>query len=135
MRDACIVGKNCFSLDQLITMERLVLVILNYECSQPTAATFIGHYLADMKGDLEFQAIAKYIACLSLTDYENLHFQPSMVAASAVFLACQIQKTKLPSKIILEKWTGCANEAMECVKRLDWLQKQIVKDQKQIVKD
>lgn len=119
MQDICteIGSTACFTSDQLIWMETAVLKIVNFECSTPTAAAFIWHYLKDFREDREIQMLAMSILCLSLTDYEILRFPASTVAASAVFLTCLILNRNPPLVLIkvvmrseLQLIAGCFNQ-------------------------
>uniref|UniRef100_A0A7C9A813 Cyclin C-terminal domain-containing protein n=2 Tax=Opuntia streptacantha TaxID=393608 RepID=A0A7C9A813_OPUST len=73
-------------------MERQVLNFLCFQLSIPTAKTFLRRYIHASQAtckvpsaDLEF--LANYLAELTLVEYSFLKFLPSLIAASAVFLA------------------------------------------------
>ncbi|KAI5080096.1 hypothetical protein GOP47_0005575 [Adiantum capillus-veneris] len=121
MEDVCTdTGQQpCFTKEQLIWMETVVLQVINYECLTPTAATFIWLYLWDFRKDREVQTLAFYILCLSLTDYEVLRFRASVISASAVFLTCIILNRVPPLFVMELHWTKPA--VCSCVKRLDFL--------------
>ncbi|KAL9662080.1 hypothetical protein QQ045_026908 [Rhodiola kirilowii] len=80
------VTDNTYSKQQVLEMERRVLNLLCFRLSVPTAKTFLsltGHQ--DHVAELE--PLANYLAELSLMEYSFVNFLPSLIAASAVFLA------------------------------------------------
>ncbi|KAL3621101.1 hypothetical protein CASFOL_036013 [Castilleja foliolosa] len=103
----------CFTKDEVVDMERDVLKLLNFEMGYPTTKTFLRIFTRSA-------ASAQENHVLSLLDYGCIRYIPSMVAASAIFLArLMIQPKSHPWTLTLQKCTGYKPyELKECVLRL-----------------
>ncbi|KAA8541846.1 hypothetical protein F0562_022998 [Nyssa sinensis] len=92
VEEFCFITDNTYSRGEVLTMEIQVLNYLLFQLSAPTAKTFLRRFLRAAQASyknpsLELEFLANYLAELTLVDYEFLKFLPSIVAASAVFLA------------------------------------------------
>ncbi|KAE9621330.1 hypothetical protein Lal_00023623 [Lupinus albus] len=92
IEDFCFITDNTYSKSEVLTMESQVLKLSEYKLFAPTTITFLRRFLhaaqASYKSpNLELEYLASYIAELALMDYGFLNFLPSIIAASAVFLA------------------------------------------------
>ncbi|XP_010520744.1 PREDICTED: putative cyclin-A3-1 isoform X2 [Tarenaya hassleriana] len=98
--DFCYITDNTYTAEDVVKMEADILSWLKFELGSPTAITFLRRFVkVSLEGShnnsnsrLEF--LAHYLAELSLLDYECLKFPPSLVAASAMFLARFIIRPK-----------------------------------------
>lgn len=73
---------------QLLRMEHLVLKVLSFDLSSPTAYTFISHISAVYRIPEKVTFLAMYIAELSLLEGDPyLEYTPSAVASAAIILA------------------------------------------------
>ncbi|CAM0950158.1 unnamed protein product [Alopecurus aequalis] len=74
---------------EVLDMERHMVAALGYQLGGPTVHTFVGHFTRHAQGEDEpkIQLMAHRLADLSLLDYSCLGYLPSVVAASAIFLA------------------------------------------------
>ncbi|XP_044409430.1 putative cyclin-F2-1 [Triticum aestivum] len=70
-------------------MERDMVEALGYQLGGPTAHTFLGHFMryAEGKDKTKILPLATRLVDQSLLNYTCLRFLPSVVAASAIFLA------------------------------------------------
>lgn len=73
-------------------MESAVLNYLKFEMTAPTAKCFLRRFVRAAQGlnevlSLQLEHLASYIAELSLLEYNMLCYAPSLIAASAIFLA------------------------------------------------
>ncbi|XP_031483450.1 putative cyclin-A3-1 [Nymphaea colorata] len=93
VEDFCLITDNTYNKQQVLKMEADVLNHLHFELATPTTKTFLRRFLraaqASSKMDriYELEFLANYLAELTLLDYDFLKFVPSLVAASALFLA------------------------------------------------
>ncbi|KAH1114217.1 hypothetical protein J1N35_007595 [Gossypium stocksii] len=76
----------------ILQMESAVLNYLKFEMAVPTAHFFLRQFvsaaeMANHDHPLHFECMANYIAQLSLVEYTMLRYVPSIIAASAAFLA------------------------------------------------
>ncbi|GFP88603.1 putative cyclin-a3-1 [Phtheirospermum japonicum] len=123
IEDFCYITDNTYTKDEVVHMERDVLKFLGFEMSNPTTKTFLrAHwfYCCFQFSNIRFEFLCYYIAELSLTDYGCVRYIPSIVAASAIFLArLTMQPKSHPWTLALQKHTGYKPyELKECVLRL-----------------
>ncbi|CAN6938812.1 unnamed protein product [Brassica oleracea var. botrytis] len=121
----CYITDNTYSRNELLEMESSVLNYLKFELTTPTAKCFLRRFVRAAKGKKEvtsllFESLASYLSELSLLDYAMLRYAPSLVAASAVFLAqCILHPSRKPWSSTLEHYTSYRAKHLEgCVKNL-----------------
>ncbi|KAG2271772.1 hypothetical protein Bca4012_074008 [Brassica carinata] len=125
----CYITDYTYSSNELLEMESCVLNYLKFELTTPTptANCFLSRFVPQGKREEEvlshllFESLASYLCELSLLDYAMLRYAPSLVAASAVFLARYVlHPSRKPSwSSTLEHYTRYRAEHLEaCVKNL-----------------
>ncbi|KAL4386051.1 hypothetical protein GQ457_09G007640 [Hibiscus cannabinus] len=92
VEEFCFITDNTYVREEVLNMESQVLKCFGFQLFAPTAKTFLRRFLRAAQASyttpsLELEFLANYLAELTLIDYSFLNFAPSMVAASAVFLA------------------------------------------------
>ncbi|KAJ6681616.1 CYCLINS [Salix koriyanagi] len=100
VEEFCYITDNTYFRDEVLDMESTVLNYLKFEMTAPTAKCFLRRFVRAAQGineapSMQLECLANYIAELSLLEYTMLCYAPSLVAASAIFLAKYIL---LPSK-------------------------------------
>ncbi|XP_052306503.1 cyclin-A1-1 isoform X2 [Populus trichocarpa] len=100
VEEFCYITDNTYFRDEVLEMESTVLNYLKFEMTAPTAKCFLRRFVRAAQGinevpSMQLECLANYIAELSLLEYSMLCYAPSLVAASAIFLAKYIL---LPSK-------------------------------------
>ncbi|KAL1214570.1 Cyclin-A1-2 [Cardamine amara subsp. amara] len=125
VEDFCYITDNTYSRNEILEMESSVLNYLKFELSTPTAKCFLRRFLRAAQGkkevpSLQFECVASYLTELSLLDYAMLRYSPSLVSASAVFLALYIlHPSRKPWNATLEHYTRYKAKHLEaCVKNL-----------------
>ncbi|XWS20354.1 hypothetical protein CRYUN_Cryun31cG0094300 [Craigia yunnanensis] len=88
----CFITDNTYTREEVLKMESQVLKYFGFQLFAPTAKTFLRRFIraaqASYKSSsIEVEYLANYLAELTLIDYGFLNFAPSIVAASALFLA------------------------------------------------
>ncbi|PPD98820.1 hypothetical protein GOBAR_DD04157 [Gossypium barbadense] len=88
----CHIADNKYRKEEILQMESAVLNYLKFEMAVPTAHFFLRQFvsaaeMANQDLPLHFECMANYIAQLSLVEYTMLRYGPSIIAASAAFLA------------------------------------------------
>ncbi|XP_010556425.1 PREDICTED: putative cyclin-A3-1 [Tarenaya hassleriana] len=109
--DFCYITDNTYTGEEVVKMEADILSALKFELGSPTAVTFLRRFIRisledynNSNSQLEF--LAHYLAELSMLDYECVKFLPSLVAASAMFLARFIIRPKAhPWSESLQRYT------------------------------
>ncbi|CAN6542499.1 unnamed protein product [Malus baccata var. baccata] len=100
VEEFCYITDNTYFKDEVLQMESDVLNYLKFEMTAPTTKCFLRRFLRAAQGanevtSMQLECLANYIAELSLLEYNMLCYAPSLIAASAIFLANYIL---LPSK-------------------------------------
>ncbi|CAF2053955.1 unnamed protein product [Brassica oleracea var. botrytis] len=120
--DFCYITDNTFSKQDVVKMEADILLALQFEMGRPTVNSFIRRFTRVAQEDfkvphLQLEPLSSYLSELSILDYKAVKFVPSMLAASAVFLARFIIRPKQhPWNQMLEEYTKYkASDLQECV--------------------
>ncbi|CAG7881700.1 unnamed protein product [Brassica rapa] len=112
IEEFCFITDNTYTKDQVLEMESQVLKHFSFQIYTPTSKTFLRRFLraahaSDLqKPSVEMEFLANYLIELTLIDYEFLKFLPSVIAASAVFLAkWTLNQSSHPWNPTLEHYT------------------------------
>ncbi|XP_047079717.1 cyclin-F2-2-like [Lolium rigidum] len=84
--------------EEVLDMERRMVVALGYQLGGPTAHTFVSRFTKHTQGEeeLKIQRMAHRLTDESLRNYACLGYLPSVVASSAIFLARSALLNNLP---------------------------------------
>ncbi|OWM78216.1 cyclin-A2-3-like isoform X2 [Punica granatum] len=90
--ELCFMTDNTYTREEVLRMEGQLLNYFDFRISGPTTKTFLRRFLLAAQANytspsLDLEYLADYLAELTLIEYEFLNFLPSIIAASAVFLA------------------------------------------------
>ncbi|GMN45544.1 hypothetical protein TIFTF001_014733 [Ficus carica] len=91
-QEFCYVTDNTYFKEEVVQMESAVLNYLKFEMAAPTAICFLRRFvcvaqLTNEVPSMHLECMANYLAELSLLEYGMLCYAPSLIAASATFLA------------------------------------------------
>ncbi|KAI4329290.1 hypothetical protein L6164_021573 [Bauhinia variegata] len=92
VKEFCFITDNTYTREEVVEMETQVLKCCQFQLFAPTTQTFLRRFIRAAQAcykspSLELEFLANYLAELSLMDYGFLNFRPSIIAASAIFLA------------------------------------------------
>ncbi|WCJ44402.1 Cyclin A1 1 [Euphorbia peplus] len=92
VEEFCYITDNTYFRDEVLEMESAVLNYLKFEMTAPTAKCFLRRFVRAAQGvnevpSMQLECLANYISELSLLEYTMLAYAPSLIAASAIFLA------------------------------------------------
>ncbi|XP_031259973.1 cyclin-A2-4 [Pistacia vera] len=92
VEEFCFITDNTYTREEVLKMEIRVLKHFGFQLFAPTAKTFLRRFLRAAQASykspsLELEYLANFLAELTLVDNGFLNFLPSVIAASAVFLA------------------------------------------------
>ncbi|KAG6520309.1 hypothetical protein ZIOFF_017357 [Zingiber officinale] len=113
VEEFCFITDNTYTKAEVLEMERQVLSFLGFKLSLPTTKTFLRRFLQAANAShenqtLTFGYLTNYLAEMTLVEYSFLKFLPSIIAASAVFLArwtLESNHTNHPWNSTLEHYT------------------------------
>lgn len=118
-------------------MENHILIALRFKLTTPTSWEFSRRFLRAANADKKTEHLVDYLLELALTETQMLKFRPSIVAASALFLALYTQHIQ-PWSEQLEQHSGLrVEELKECVTLLQHFHDQAYYDRNNLhaVKD
>ncbi|XXG67660.1 hypothetical protein AAC387_Pa06g0952 [Persea americana] len=125
VEEFCYITDNTYLRDEVLQMESSVLNYLKFEMTAPTVKCFLRRFVqvAQAGGEtrlLHLEFLANYVAELSLLEYSFLCYAPSLIAASAIFVANFIsQPSKRPWNATLQHYTLYKpSELCSCVNAL-----------------
>ncbi|KAF8390830.1 hypothetical protein HHK36_023129 [Tetracentron sinense] len=123
VEEFCYITDNTYFKEEVLQMEATVLNYLKFEMTAPTAKCFLRRFVRAAQGCNELECMANYLAELSLIEYSMLCYSPSLIAASAIFLAKYILlPSKRPWNSTLTHYTLYqTSELCDCVKALHHL--------------
>ncbi|KAG6671823.1 hypothetical protein I3842_16G023800 [Carya illinoinensis] len=121
----CYVTDNTYFKEEVLQMESAILNSLKFEMTAPTAKCFLRQFVCVVQAtskvpSMQLECLANCLTELSLLEYNILHYSPSLVAASATFLAKFILlPLKKPWNSVLKHYTLYqASDLSDCVKAL-----------------
>ncbi|XP_050363493.1 cyclin-A1-1-like [Argentina anserina] len=125
VEEFCYITDNTYFKEEVLEMESSVLNYLKFEMTAATTKCFLRRFVRAAQGAIELpsmqlECLANYLAELSLLDYSMLSYAPSLIAASAIFLANYITiPSKRPWNATLQHYTLYQpSDLRECVKDL-----------------
>ncbi|XP_059441347.1 putative cyclin-B3-1 isoform X2 [Corylus avellana] len=96
-----------YTRDQILAMEWHVLKQLNFHLNVATPYVFMLLFLKASQSDTKLEHLAFYLIELCLVEYEALKFKPSLLCASAIYVArCTLHLTPVWTPL-LRKHTHC----------------------------
>lgn len=81
------VADDGFTEEEILSAERYILGILDYDLSYPNPMNFLRRISKADNYDIQTRTIAKYLMEISLLDHRFMIYRPSHVAAAAIYLA------------------------------------------------
>ncbi|KAL3498333.1 hypothetical protein ACH5RR_041065 [Cinchona calisaya] len=112
VEEFCFITDNTYAKDEVVKMESRVLNFLGFQLSAPTTKKFLRRFIQAAQASynvpsVELEFLANYLAELTLLEYSFLKFLPSLIAASAVFLArWTLDQSDHPWNPTLEHYTS-----------------------------
>lgn len=112
VEDFCFITDGTYTRREVLDMEYQVLEVLSFHLSVPTVKKFLRRFILAAQSSykvptVELEYLANYLAELTLIEYGFLKFLPSLVAASAVFLAkWTLDQIENPWNPTLEHYTN-----------------------------
>ncbi|KAH8501217.1 hypothetical protein Peur_042941 [Populus x canadensis] len=87
IKDLISISAESYSRDQMLLMEKLLLKKLKFRLNEPTPYVFMLRFLKAAQSDMKLEHLAFYLIELCLVEYKALKFKPSMLCASAIYVA------------------------------------------------
>jgi cyclin B len=114
VRDFVYITDKAYTKEEILLMENEILSTLNYNITVPSPLRFCEVYRYFLKMDECTFMFCKYLLELFLIEYKMLRYNPSLLAASTIFITLKLTK-KEPEKI-LELSNYSEEKIKECSK-------------------
>ncbi|KAL4597851.1 hypothetical protein ACB092_11G018100 [Castanea dentata] len=94
VKDLISISAESYTRDQMLAMERLILKQLKFRLNVATPYVFMLRFLKAAQADSKLEHLAFYLIELCLVEHESLKFKPSLLCASALYVArCTLHMT------------------------------------------
>ncbi|XP_018433479.1 putative cyclin-B3-1 isoform X2 [Raphanus sativus] len=102
IKDLISISAETYTREQILGMERTMLKELKFRLNEATPYVFMLRFLKAAQSNKKLQQLAFYLIELCLVEYEALKFKPSLLCASAIYVArCTLHMTPV--------WTALLN--------------------------
>ncbi|XP_007046526.2 PREDICTED: G2/mitotic-specific cyclin-2 isoform X1 [Theobroma cacao] len=114
--DLILISDKAYSRKEVLEMERLMLNTMQFNMSFPTPYVFMRRFLKAAQSDKkQFELLSFFLIELALVEYEMLKFQPSLLAAAAIYTAqCSLYGFKQWSKTCEWHSSYSEDQLLEC---------------------
>ncbi|CAH2037377.1 unnamed protein product [Thlaspi arvense] len=103
IKDLISISAESYTRQQILGMERIMLKQLKFRLNEPTPYVFMLRFLKAAQSNKKLEQLAFYLIELCLVEYEALTFKPSLLCASAIYVArCTLHTTPV--------WTALLNK-------------------------
>ena len=92
VRDFVFITDNAYTREEILQMEMSILTTLQFSITTPSPYRFLQRFAKVAQADEQLWNLARYLIELPLIEQRMLIYKPSLLAASAMFLANRIIK-------------------------------------------
>lgn len=111
-----------FTADELLKMEGVMLNVLEFHLTTPSPYTFLRRFMKVACSSARTQHFATFLVERSLQEYRMLVFKPSMIAASALYIAQSLTDNRKSWGSTLTRHAGyTADDIEECMETMKML--------------
>ncbi|XVF77760.1 hypothetical protein PTKIN_Ptkin14bG0072700 [Pterospermum kingtungense] len=115
VKDLISISAETYTREQMLKMEKLVLKQLKFRLNTPTPYVFMLRFIKAAQSDTKLEHLAFYLIELCLVKYEALKFKPSLLCASAIYVArCTLQVTPPWTPLLCKHARYDVPEMREC---------------------
>ncbi|XVE98847.1 hypothetical protein REPUB_Repub03eG0143800 [Reevesia pubescens] len=119
VRDLISISAETYTSEQMLQMEKLVLKTLKFRLNSPTPYVFMLRFIKAAQSDTKLEHLAFYLIELCLVEYEALKFKPSLLCASAVYVArCTLQMAPSWTPLLCRYTRYDVSEIRECAEMI-----------------
>lgn len=128
------ISKNSYTREQVLSMEKLMVNKLRFHLTVPTPYVFIKRFLKAAQAEEKLEKLSFYLVELCLVEYESLKWQPSMLAASTIYVAQQnLQKSPPWTRLLRKHARYTESELKECASMIVRFHKRADKNDLKVV--
>ncbi|KAL5007976.1 hypothetical protein ScPMuIL_013557 [Solemya velum] len=88
----CRLTDNTYNKKQVLSMERMILKVLDFNLNIPDGTVFLGRFIRIEKSTStkDIENLAKYLLDMSLVAVQFVHYVPSLITAAALYVARKV---------------------------------------------
>ncbi|CAG9330947.1 unnamed protein product [Blepharisma stoltei] len=90
VKDFAHITDRAYSAEEILLMERMILRVLDFRITLPSPFRFVEIYSQDFDLSSQNVHLIRYLIELSFIEYKMIRYQPSLLAASAIYLSRKI---------------------------------------------
>lgn len=123
---------NCFTSEDLLRMESILLAGLKFRLSFPTSHAFVHLISTLLKLHPAVHAMASYLIELAMLEYAMLQYKPSQIAVAAVIASAKVFKdaAALETLPLLMQVPLYSSSILQCIDKLMLIQRNAKEEQK-----
>ncbi|RLM74004.1 cyclin-B2-1 [Panicum miliaceum] len=115
VEDLVLISDRAYIKGQILEMEKLILNTLQFNMSVPTPYVFMRRFLKAADSDKQLELVSFFMLELCLVEYQMLKYQPSLLAAAAVYTAqCAINRCQHWTKVCESNSRYTGDQLLEC---------------------
>jgi len=115
VEDLVLISDRAYTKGQILEMEKLILNTLQFNMSVPTPYVFMKRFLKAADADKQLELVSFFMLELCLVEYQMLNYQPSHLAAAAVYTAqCAINRCPHWTKVCESHSRYTSDQLLEC---------------------
>ncbi|OMO77899.1 hypothetical protein COLO4_24970 [Corchorus olitorius] len=119
VKDLISISAEAYTTQQMLKMEKHVLKQLKFRLNVPTPYVFMLRFIKAAQSDTKLEHLAFYLIELCLVEYEALKFKPSLLCASAIYVArCTLQMIPSWTKLLCRHARYDVSEIRECAEMI-----------------
>ncbi|XP_074296211.1 putative cyclin-B3-1 isoform X3 [Silene latifolia] len=119
VKDLISISAESYTRKQFLEMEKDILKKLKFRMNLPTPYVFMLRFLKASQSEKKLEHLAFYLIELCLIDYEVLKFRPSLLCASAVYVArCTLNKSPAWTPLLEKHAHYSKIQIRECAQKI-----------------
>ncbi|XP_022969454.1 putative cyclin-B3-1 isoform X1 [Cucurbita maxima] len=119
VKDLISISAESYSREQVLQMEALILKKLKFRLNMPTPYVFMLRFLKAAQSNTQLEHLSFYLIELALVEYEALSFKPSLLCASALYVArCTLQISPCWTALLNKHTRYEASQIRECAEKI-----------------
>ncbi|KAE8724738.1 Cyclin-B2-4 [Hibiscus syriacus] len=117
VEDFVLISDKAYTKKDVLDMEKLMVNALQFNMSVPTPYVFMRRFLKAAQSDKKLEFLSFFLIELCMVEYEMLKFQPSLLAAAAIYTAqCSLWRLKTWTKTSEWHANYTEDQLLECSK-------------------
>ncbi|KAG4215370.1 hypothetical protein ERO13_A01G174500v2 [Gossypium hirsutum] len=117
VEDFVLISDKAYTRKDVLDMEKLMVNTLQFHMSVPTPYVFMRRFLKAAQSEKKLEFLSFFLIELSMVEYEMLKFQPSLLAAAAIYTAqCSLFRFKNWTKTSEWHTKYTEDQLLECSK-------------------